>query len=95
MKQIDIFFIFLSETSVDVYAGSRPLTFTTVSRILLTPTAEEDGTRMRCEARHPAMEDDKDDKINFRHLKDEVTLKVLCELNCIIKMSNWSSSHPN
>ena len=58
---------------MDVYDGSRPGTFTTVSRILLRPEAHEDGTRLRCEARHPAMADDQ------QHLRDEVTITVLCK----------------
>ena len=69
----------LAETTVDVYAGSRPLTFTTVSRLRLRPSSADDGGRVRCVAAHPAIGDDERDLGRHPHLSDEATLTVLCK----------------
>ena len=62
---------------MDVYAGSRPLTFTTVSRLRLRPSSADDGSRVRCVAAHPAVDDD--DVGRHAHLSDEAVLTVLCK----------------
>ena len=59
----------------DVYLGSRPGTFITVSRVTLTPSADDDGAVLRCRAKHPAM----DIGVEYPHLKDEAKITVLCE----------------
>lgn len=59
-----------------MYVGSRPGTFITVSRVTLTPTAEDDGAVLRCAARHPALDGAQGE---HPHLKNQAVLSVLCK----------------
>ena len=70
-----LFFLF-SELTEDVYMGSRNGTLITVSKLTLTPSAEDDGAEVKCEAKHPAMVLAGQ---NYQHLRDTVKLKVFCK----------------